>query len=62
VVQRLKQENQSEGGGVRVFTIAYGQDPNRDELQRFAEASGGKAFVGTTENIESVYRSISSFF
>jgi Ca-activated chloride channel family protein len=62
VVARLRQENQSEGGGVRVFTIAYGQDANRDELQRFAEASGGKAFVGSTENIESVYRSISSFF
>ena len=62
VVQRLQQENRSEGGGVRVFTIAYGHDANQGELARFAQASGGKAFVGTTENIESVYRSISSFF
>src|SRR5919197_1514030 len=62
VVARLRQENTSEGGGVRVFTIAYGQDANQDQLARFAEASGGKAFVGSTENIESVYRSISSFF
>jgi Ca-activated chloride channel homolog len=62
VVQRLKQEGQAESNGVRVFTIAYGTQPNTKVLEQFAAASGGKPFVGNTEDIEQVYRSISSFF
>ncbi len=49
---------------VRVFTIAYsaGASGAAASLERIAEASGGKAYVGDTDDIESVYRSISSFF
>ena len=49
---------------MRVFTIAYssGASGSRDQLKRIAEASGGLDYEGKTENIESVYRSISSFF
>ena len=59
---RLKQEGESESGGVRVFTIAYGRDAHEDELSEFAAASGGKGFKASTDDIEAVYRSISSFF
>lgn len=62
VVERLRREGEAESNGVRVFTIAYGSEPNEQVLQRFAQASGGKAFVGNTDDIEQVYRSISSFF
>jgi Ca-activated chloride channel family protein len=49
---------------VRVFTIAYsaGAEGAAENLERIAAASGGKAYVGKTSDIESVYRSISSFF
>jgi len=49
---------------VRVFTIAYsaGAAGAAQNLERIAAASGGKAYVGKTSDIESVYRSISSFF
>jgi Ca-activated chloride channel homolog len=62
VLDRLTQEGKAESNGVRLFTIAYGSDARASELQRFAEASGGKAFVASTADIEQVYRSISSFF
>jgi len=62
VVRRLQEEGRAESNGVRVFTIAYGSEPNRDVLERFAAASGGKPFTGNTADIEQVYRSISSFF
>jgi Ca-activated chloride channel family protein len=62
VIERLRREGRAESNGVRVFTIAYGSEPNARVLQRFAEASGGKAFAGNTDDIEQVYRSISSFF
>jgi Ca-activated chloride channel family protein len=49
---------------VRVFTIAYsaGASGAEEALAKLAAASGGKSYTGTTQNIESVYRSISSFF
>ena len=62
VLDRLTEEGRAESGGVRVFTIAYGSQARASELKRFAEASGGKAFVASTADIEQVYRSISSFF
>ena len=62
VLDRLTQEGRAESNAVRVFTIAYGSDAKASELQRFAEASGGKAFTASTADIEQVYRSISSFF
>ena len=63
VVAHLEGQGDSENR-VRVFTIAYssGASGSRDQLKRIAEASGGLSYEGKTENIESVYRSISSFF
>jgi Ca-activated chloride channel family protein len=58
----LASQANSEGNAVRVYTIAYGSDANSDELGALAAASGGKGFQGDTGDIESVYRSISSFF
>ena len=62
MLNRLEQEGRAETGGVKLYTIAYGADADNDLLERFASASGGKAFVGDTSNIDSVYLSISSFF
>ncbi len=49
---------------IRVFTIAYsaGAAGAAQKLEQIAAASGGKAYTGNTDDIESVYRSISSFF
>jgi len=49
---------------VRVFTIAYstGAAGAAEALAEIANASGGKPYKGDTEDIESVYKSISSFF
>jgi Ca-activated chloride channel family protein len=61
-VSDLERQARRESGQIRVFTIAYGTDPNEAELERYAEATGGKAYKGSTDDIASVYRSISSFF
>jgi len=49
---------------VRIFTIAYSADAEgaADSLERIAAGSGGQAYTGSADNIEAVYRSISSFF
>jgi Ca-activated chloride channel family protein len=54
--------NQSEQQVVRVFTIAYGKQADRDTLSKIAKASGGEEFSGDPTEIEGVYRTISSFF
>jgi hypothetical protein len=49
---------------VRVFTIAYGNSVAgaSEKMAAIAEASGGLAYEGSTDDIDDVYRSISSFF
>ena len=63
VVQELEGQDDS-STQVRVFTIAYsvGAAGARKALEDIAEASGGNSYPGDPENIETVYRSISSFF
>jgi Ca-activated chloride channel family protein len=62
VAEELGKQGRKETGQIRVFTIAYGKEPNDIELARYAEESGGKPFLAGTQDIETVYRSISSFF
>ena len=62
LLSRLEAEGRAETGGVKLYTIAYGSDADKNLLARFADATGGKPFVGDTSNIDSVYLSISSFF
>jgi Ca-activated chloride channel family protein len=62
VLSELEAQSRKESGQIRVFTIAYGSDANELELERYAEATGGKAYEGSTDDIESIYLSISSFF
>jgi Ca-activated chloride channel family protein len=63
VVRRLEAQGDS-ATRVRVFTIAYsaGAAGAAEALGEIAAASGGQAYTGDTDEIELVYRSISSFF
>src|SRR3954451_9850143 len=62
LINALEQEGRAETGGVKLYTIAYGADADKELLARFADATGGKPFEGDTSNIDAVYLSISSFF
>jgi Ca-activated chloride channel family protein len=62
LVSALQRQATSEGMAIRVYTIAYGSAANQDVLTQIASASGGKEYAGDPKQIESVYRSISSFF
>lgn len=62
-VEAVKAQGDSDNQ-VRVFTIAYsaGAEGAAEALEAIAQASGGQPYEGDTEDIETVYRSISSFF
>jgi Ca-activated chloride channel family protein len=46
--------------GVKVFTIAYGEDANTDLMLRIANRTNGKTFTGDPESIEQIYNAISA--
>jgi Ca-activated chloride channel family protein len=48
----------AEGAPVRVFTIAYGADAQKDVLKKIADSAVGKQFEGTPQTIRRVLRSI----
>jgi Ca-activated chloride channel family protein len=46
--------------GVKIFTIAYGEDADADLMLRIANRTNGKSFTGDPDMIESIYNSISA--
>lgn len=46
--------------GVKVFTIAYGDDADAELLNKIAERTNGKTFKGDPATIEQVYLAISA--
>jgi hypothetical protein len=46
--------------GVKIFTIAYGEDADKDLMLRVANRTNGKTFTGDPESIEQIYIAISA--
>lgn len=46
--------------GVKVFTIAYGDNADTDLMCRIANRTNGKCFTGNPEDIERIYNAISA--
>ena len=46
--------------GVKIFTIAYGDDADEELLEEIAVHTNGRAYTADPDNIEEVYRQISS--
>lgn len=59
----LKQiRSNSEQQNIRVFTIGYGAGAQKEVLEKIADATQAKFYVGTAENIREVFKDISTFF
>lgn len=52
--------NGEDVSGTKVFTIAYGDDADKDLMKRIANRTNGKTFTGDPANIETIYNSISA--
>jgi Ca-activated chloride channel family protein len=50
------------GTAPKIFTIAFGDDADREVLQRIAEITGGKQYDGDPQTIYEVYAIIATFF
>ena len=52
----------SERNNTRIFTIGYGRGANKKVLQSISDATQAKSYEGTNDNIEAVFKDISTFF
>ena len=62
LVRQVSLTGENAGTGVKIFTIAYGDNADVDGLTKVANAAGGKEYAGNPQNIQSVYNQISQFF
>ncbi len=62
LIARIDTASQEGGSAVKLFTIAFGDDADRDILVTIAEATGGKQYDSTPENINKIYQEIATFF
>jgi Ca-activated chloride channel homolog len=60
LMSRIKPDES--GNGIRIFTIGYGDDANRDILGKIAEQTQAKFYAGTPDNIREVFKDIATFF
>jgi Ca-activated chloride channel homolog len=57
------QATESEGGNaIKVFTIAFGSDADKETLQAIADPSGGKEYDSSPDTIQKIYDEIATFF
>lgn len=60
VLRELQADQES--GGLRVFTIGYGKDAQAKVLEDIANTTRAKFYQGTIDNIQAVFKEISTFF
>jgi len=60
LLERIKAN--AETRPIKVFTIAYGREANRDVLQSIANATHARSYDGTPQNIVGVFKDVSTFF
>jgi Ca-activated chloride channel family protein len=51
-----------EDGGIAVFTLGYGNEPNQAALGAIAKAGAGSFSKGDVDTIVAVFRDLASFF
>src|SRR5262249_4451092 len=55
-------ELHGENGGVAVYTIGYGDEPNVAALNAIAKAGAGSFSKGNVDTIIQIFRDLASFF
>ena len=62
VVQGISISGEEGGNAIKVFTIAFGDDADKDVLAKIADAAGGKQYNADPKSIQTIYADIATFF
>jgi Ca-activated chloride channel family protein len=57
-----KVKGDSEKKNVRIFTIAYGAEASKKDLDEISKATQARSYEGTVENIRAIFKDIATFF
>jgi Ca-activated chloride channel family protein len=57
-----KVKGDGEKKNVRIFTIAYGAEASKKDLEEISKATQARSYEGTVENIRAVFKDIATFF
>ncbi|MEI6288891.1 MAG: VWA domain-containing protein [Chloroflexota bacterium] len=50
------------GNSIKIFTIAFGSDADKEVLKKIADPTGGKQYDSSPETIQKIYDDIATFF
>jgi Ca-activated chloride channel family protein len=62
VINQIGATGEEAGSSIKVFTIGFGDDADKDILKQIAESTGGKQYDSNPETINKVYDEIATFF
>ncbi len=62
VVSQITSTENEGGNAIKVFTIAFGDDADKDVLKSIADPSGGKEYDSSPDTIQKIYDDIATFF
>lgn len=62
VIAAIGDAGEEGGSAIKLFTIAFGDDADKDVLKRIAEVTGGKQYTSDPGNINRIYAEIATFF
>jgi len=62
VMSTVGVSGENAGTGVKLFTIAFGSDADKEVLKQIAESTGGKQYDSDPKTIQQVYQDIATFF
>jgi len=62
VLSQIGATGEEAGSSIKLFTIAFGEDADKDILKQIAESTGGKQYDSDPKTINKVYSEIATFF
>ncbi len=62
LINQIGASGEESGRSIKLFTIAFGSDADKDVLKRIAESTGGKEYNSDPKTINQVYADIATFF
>jgi Ca-activated chloride channel family protein len=62
LLRTIGRTSEEGGNAIKLFTIAFGSDADKDVLKQIAEVTGGKQYDSSPENLKQIYDEIATFF
>jgi Mg-chelatase subunit ChlD/ppGpp synthetase/RelA/SpoT-type nucleotidyltranferase len=62
LINKIGASGEDSGTAIKIFTIAFGNDANKEILRQISESTGGRLFIGDPESIYNIYAEIETFF